>query len=60
MIAHNNWTEYIWGQHWNVIADIVPKRFDYLSIVAEVVEDRFAIAHAVIEMQKRIVRTLKA
>src|ERR1019366_3078327 len=24
VIAHNNWTEYILGQHWNVIADIVP------------------------------------
>src|ERR1700742_2832872 len=24
VIAHNNWTEYIWGQHWNVVADIVP------------------------------------
>jgi hypothetical protein len=24
VMAHNNWTEYIWGQHWNVIADIVP------------------------------------
>lgn len=24
VIGHNNWTEYIIGQHWNVIADIVP------------------------------------
>ncbi|HXB42432.1 MAG TPA: C45 family peptidase [Puia sp.] len=24
VMAHNNWTEYIWGQHWNVVADIVP------------------------------------
>ena len=24
-MAHNNWTEYIIGQHWNVIADIVPE-----------------------------------
>lgn len=43
-----------------VIADIVPKHFDYLSLVAEAFEDRFAIAHAVIEMQNRIVRSLKA
>jgi uncharacterized protein YciI len=25
-MAHNNWTEYIIGQHWNVIADIVPEK----------------------------------
>ena len=25
VIGHNNWTEYIIGQHWNVIADIVPE-----------------------------------
>jgi hypothetical protein len=24
VIGHNNWTEYIIGQHWNVIADIIP------------------------------------
>jgi len=24
VIGHNNWTSYIVGQHWNVIADIVP------------------------------------
>ena len=24
VIGHNNWTEYIYGQHWNVIADIKP------------------------------------
>ena len=26
VMAHNNWTEYIIGQHWNVIADIVPQK----------------------------------
>ncbi|MBV9987053.1 MAG: hypothetical protein JO301_05205 [Chitinophagaceae bacterium] len=26
VIGHNNWTSYITGQHWNVIADIVPER----------------------------------
>ena len=26
VIGHNNWTSYIIGQHWNVIADIVPKK----------------------------------
>jgi hypothetical protein len=26
VMGHNNWTEYIWGQHWNVIADIVPTK----------------------------------
>ena len=24
VMGHNNWTEYLIGQHWNVIADIVP------------------------------------
>jgi phospholipase B-like protein len=26
VIGHNNWTEYIIGQHWNVIADIIPQQ----------------------------------
>ena len=26
VIGHNNWTSYIIGQHWNVIADIVPAK----------------------------------
>jgi Phospholipase B len=26
VMGHNNWTEYIIGQHWNVIADIVPAK----------------------------------
>jgi hypothetical protein len=26
VMGHNNWTEYIWGQHWNVIADVVPQK----------------------------------
>src|SRR5205085_8163725 len=26
VIGHNNWTSYITGQHWNVIADIVPEK----------------------------------
>ena len=26
VIGHNNWTSYIVGQHWNVIADIVPEK----------------------------------
>ena len=25
-MGHNNWTPYIIGQHWNVIADIVPRK----------------------------------
>jgi hypothetical protein len=25
VIGHNNWSSYLVGQHWNVIADIVPK-----------------------------------
>jgi len=25
VIGHNNWTSYLTGQHWNVIADIVPQ-----------------------------------
>jgi hypothetical protein len=26
VIGHNNWTAYMVGQHWNVIADIVPEK----------------------------------
>jgi hypothetical protein len=26
VMAHNNWSSYIMGQHWNVIADIVPEK----------------------------------
>jgi hypothetical protein len=30
VMGHNNWTEYIIGQHWNVIADIVPEKGNHL------------------------------
>ncbi len=30
VIGHNNWTEYIFGQHWNVIADIVPEKGNHI------------------------------
>ncbi len=32
VMAHNNWTEYIWGQHWNVIADIVPTSGNHIMM----------------------------
>jgi Phospholipase B len=32
VMGHNNWTEYIWGQHWNVIADIVPAKGNHLMM----------------------------
>ena len=32
VIGHNNWTEYIYGQHWNVIADIVPEKGNHLMM----------------------------
>ncbi|HLY70263.1 MAG TPA: C45 family autoproteolytic acyltransferase/hydrolase [Puia sp.] len=32
VMAHNNWTEYIWGQHWNVVADIVPASGNHLMM----------------------------
>ena len=32
VIGHNNWTEYIWGQHWNVIADIVPTKGNHMMM----------------------------
>lgn len=32
VMAHNNWTEYIWGQHWNVIADIVPEKGNHIMM----------------------------
>jgi hypothetical protein len=30
VIGHNNWTSYITGQHWNVIADIVPAKGNHI------------------------------
>src|ERR1700676_3028179 len=30
VMGHNNWTEYIIGQHWNVIADIVPAKGNHI------------------------------
>jgi len=32
VIGHNNWTEYIVGQHWNVIADIVPEHGHHIMM----------------------------
>lgn len=32
VIGHNNWTEYIIGQHWNVIADIVPEKGNHMMM----------------------------
>ncbi|MBN9381554.1 MAG: hypothetical protein J0H74_12355 [Chitinophagaceae bacterium] len=30
VIGHNNWTAYMVGQHWNVIADIVPEKGSHM------------------------------
>jgi hypothetical protein len=30
VIGHNNWTSYIVGQHWNIIADIVPEKGSHM------------------------------
>src|SRR5438045_1127618 len=30
VIGHNNWTSYMVGQHWNVIADIVPEKGNHM------------------------------
>jgi len=30
VIGHNNWTNYLTGQHWNVIADIVPEKGNHI------------------------------
>lgn len=30
VIGHNNWSDYIMGQHWNVIADIVPEKGNHI------------------------------
>ena len=30
VIGHNNWTPYIVGQHWNVIADIIPEKGNHM------------------------------
>ena len=32
VIGHNNWTSYIVGQHWNVIADIVPEKGNHIMM----------------------------
>ncbi len=32
VMGHNNWTEYIVGQHWNVIADIVPEHGHHIMM----------------------------
>jgi hypothetical protein len=29
-MGHNAWTEYIFGQHWNIIADIVPEKGNHI------------------------------
>jgi hypothetical protein len=30
VMGHNNWSQYIMGQHWNVIADIVPAKGNHI------------------------------
>ncbi len=30
VMGHNNWTAYIVGQHWNVVADIVPQKGNHI------------------------------
>lgn len=30
VMGHNNWTSYMTGQHWNVIADIVPEKGNHI------------------------------
>ena len=30
VMGHNNWTSYIVGQHWNVVADIVPEKGNHI------------------------------
>lgn len=30
VIGHNNWTSYLVGRHWNVIADIVPEKGNHI------------------------------
>ena len=41
----------------SVVADIVPKRFDYLSLAGEVFDDRLGCMHAMMDLQTRITRT---
>jgi len=40
----------------SIVADIVPKRPDYASIASEIVDDRFAIMHAALNMQMRLAK----
>jgi len=30
VMGHNNWSDYLTGQHWNVIADIVPEKGNHI------------------------------
>ncbi|MBS1915767.1 MAG: peptidase C45 [Bacteroidetes bacterium] len=30
VMGHNNWTDYIVGQHWNIIADIIPEHGNHI------------------------------
>jgi hypothetical protein len=30
VMGHNNWTSYITGQHWNIVADIVPEKGNHI------------------------------
>ncbi|HWB24843.1 MAG TPA: C45 family peptidase [Chitinophagaceae bacterium] len=30
VMGHNNWSDYLWGQHWNVVADIVPEKGNHI------------------------------
>ena len=32
VMGHNNWTSYIVGQHWNVVADIVPAQGNHIMM----------------------------
>ncbi len=32
VMGHNNWTSYIVGQHWNVVADIVPEKGHHIMM----------------------------
>jgi GNAT superfamily N-acetyltransferase len=40
----------------SVMADIVPKRFDYLSIAGEAFDDRLGCMHAMMDLRSRLIR----
>jgi hypothetical protein len=44
-------------EHGDVVADIVPQRFDYISLATEMFEDRFIVFLAALDQHSRSIKT---